>query len=185
MPPTNISFATATEISAFPAAITQDVVSGGAAVTVFFTYIHPAGCDAVGVWPFGGTVGSGYRPRVHAFDADHNLWPTDVGISDTRNVPVQIPGVPGQRYFFTIDPVSAGVSPADLTLSVVTHQRQHVRRGDILITDDFGAAAIILSPDADYTVRHLALKMPTSGEQGDVLANGRLLRRPRVLFYRL
>lgn len=134
--PPNQSAATAIDLGTLPATVTQDVSDGAINYTVWYTVTPTADDYVINVFPFGGTIGSGYQPSLSVFTGTGatpyltNL--TNVG----ANRAAQFFTTPGQTLWFRLATNNPALLPAILTLDVQRHTPAAFVTGDLLINDD-------------------------------------------------
>lgn len=176
--PTNISAATAVEMTPLPYSIVQDVHDGISAVYDVW-YKHT--CETSGeLSVFGsGIIGGGtndYTPYVNVYTGEPaSLTPYltfDEELSQI-NLPIQIPVVEGTTYYFEFkDPaIIVAADPADLTLVAQLHTPLEVPFGAIIVPDDTdGFPATAVHPTSGAILRFFH-PVPSS-EAADVLTGG-------------
>jgi hypothetical protein len=174
--PTNISFATATAITAFPYTLTQDVSDAGVNYTVYYKFTAPANTRVMGAW--------GFSPLLETFRAAIKVYlgpadsPTLLSLEAVSNKCLQFPVTPGQEYFIEFTK-NGDTSPATIAIDVRQAPNGTPAGSDFIITDDRdgdyvqGYPAAILS----HTINHTVVKFVdlASGEQADSAINGNLL----------
>lgn len=172
MPPSNITFETATTISSFPFDFTQtDINDGGVNFTVFYRFIAPAGARVVGAWGFSGNIGSGYRPNLQPFNGPASS-PTFVLSIFSQNKPIQFPVIPGNEYFLRFAKNIDTAGPEDIRVRVEIAPQAVSLVDSIMIHDDTtGFPMAALSKTLDNTVNGFVNDI-AAGEAGDILASG-------------
>src|SRR4051812_21189395 len=108
--PTNITKATAINLgTVFPTTLTQDANSGGITNPLWY-YIIPQRSGMISIFAFGNLTG--YTAQLIAYYADGTTPPSTGG---AYNVPFQLYGLAGTKYYFKISlfpPVPTLVTPA-------------------------------------------------------------------------
>jgi hypothetical protein len=169
--PTNISAATATNVSGLlPYTINQNVHDAGTTYTVWYTYT-PDYTGVLGVWGFGAL--SGYTPQTSVFDNGG----VDIygGISGYPQRPIQVPVVSGQQIWFRFLTTNSTVSPAVLSGLIQPFTPTVTPAGSLFINDASSATylATLLSGTTGAPLNYV-LDFP-GGEHMAQLANGVIL----------
>lgn len=192
--PTNISFATATDLTTLPQTITQQADDAGTTYTLYFhvpANLITAAITELGVFGFGDLVT--YQPTTRVYQG-----PVGTPVQIVRatadqpaalNIPLQVPVVVGTDYFITVTPNAGNPTPAMLTLLVQAAPNASMQAGDIVIPDDTagsvgdssGFPVVILDPSADHAIRRFINPFSAS-EQGDVVhdTNSVLMQRDPI-----
>lgn len=164
--PTNIAFASATNIPSFPATISQDVRCAPTTYTVYYEFTAPA-TGLIHIFAFSGTVASDYQPQLSAYLGPAG-GPTQL-VFGADNRPIQLQVVSGQQYFLEINTNAGDPTPANLALTAQYLVQSPIAVGDLIVNDDTeGFPVIILSPTTDNTVR-ASIAGIVAGEAGDAL----------------
>lgn len=144
--PTNISFATATDIGTLtrgtPYTTTQRVDDAGTTYTVWYKYTAVTGDTELSVFGYGGT----------SYTATVTFW-TDASTqylsNSTTDRPSQIPVTPGTTYAFKFTPPGGNPSPATLTLTVELGPDDQLAAGQIAINDSTdGYPVVVMDPSS-------------------------------------
>lgn len=134
--PTNISFATATDLgTTLPVTVTQRVDDSGTTYTVYYSYTAQASDPPViGIFGFGDL--SVYTPGLSVYIGP--VGSPTLFIGATVNKPIQMLVTPGTTYFFKIQPFGMlNPTPANLTLNVQRFpQSAGFPIGSIAVNDD-------------------------------------------------
>ena len=167
--PTNISFATATDLGTLPASITQVADFAGTTYNLFFSFTAPAGSTVIGAFGFGDL--SVYTPTIQPYDSTH----TGILAISVQNKEIQFPVTAGATYFLELVTNGGNPTPANLSLSVYVAPNVSVPVGSIAVNDDtVGFPLALISSTADYTVLRFVDNFP-AGEAGDTLSSGMVL----------
>jgi len=169
--PTNISAATATEITSLPTTIVQDVSeAAGPLYEVWFKYTGRSG-DALAIGAWASTpAASNYETEVSVYTGTPSSLTLITNFSFIYRVPFEPPAVEGTNYFFQVTQIGAGVPDSDLTFSLVQGPRSGSPIGSILITD-FGSDVPALTVSAEDGEILQFINIPAS-DFGDTLPNG-------------
>lgn len=167
--PTNTSALTATELGPLPNSIIQDVYDSGTTYTVWYKYTAVAGEDVLGIWAFGDLTT--YRPTINVYTGPAAA-PVTINLT-ALNKRVQFQVTVGTLYLFEIVPNSGNPHPASLTISGKKAPHLTVPVGAILVNDDVGGPAAIVSATTGNVIRFK--NSFAAGEGGDVLEDGRIL----------
>jgi hypothetical protein len=177
MPPTNITAATAIEITSLPASIVLDVTELTDILDVWYKYTAPVNMPVIGVFAWANPALTAYRPSVSAWvGIPPTLTSYLFADSNTKPVtPKVIPLTEATVYYFRIKNMGVGIpTAAILNLSVLPSPNEDVVAGALFVNDDAdGYPAAILDP-VDGHVRRYITPFPY-GEMGDILPNGKLL----------
>lgn len=167
--PTNISFATATDLGSLPASVMQTVDEAGTTYTVYYKFTAPVSAVVIGAWGFGDLTT--YTPVIEPYDA------SEVSVLSVSlvNMPIQFPVTGGAQYYLKLIPNGGNPTPAVLTLNVQVAPNSAVPRGSIAVNDDTTGFPLALVPStADNTVLKFVNGI-ASGEEGDTLESGIVL----------
>src|SRR4029453_2573321 len=154
-PPPNTTPATATDLGALPANLTQTVHDAGTTYTVWYRFTAPAGAVVVGVWGFGDlTV---YRPTLRPYIGPATAPVPWLSI-DALNKPCQFPVTPSTVYYLEVTPNAGNPAPAVLTLTVEVAPTDAAQGGDrVVIADAPGHPPALYTPSGDFTVRRFVM----------------------------
>jgi hypothetical protein len=172
MPSTNLTAATATEVT-LGVTITQDVSdTAGTNHEVWFKYTAVAGQVALSIFGFAATT-SNYRPVVTAWTGPTSspvAYPSAAPVTSNRT-PLMIPVDSGTTYYFRVRNGNA-TTPTDDTLkfSITAAPTTSVPAGSLFIPDDRSPFPGLALSATDGTVLK-AIAFP-AGEQGVVAPNG-------------
>lgn len=170
--PTNISFATATDLGTLPATVTQQVDDAGTTYTVYYKFTAPSSAVVIGAWGFGDLAT--YMPTMTPYDGPASSPTQILGIS-VLNVPMSFPVVGGQDYFLKIQPNGGNPTPATLTLSVQVAPHTDVPIGSIAVNDAAGGFPLgYFSSTTNYETFRFQNDFP-EGEAGDTSLDGYVL----------
>src|SRR5262245_41304056 len=125
--PTNISFATSTDLGALPASTTQRVDDSGTTYTVYYKLTAPTGAVVLGAFGFGDLVT--YKPTLDLYDQSQTSL---LGIFN-QNKPVQFPVTPGQVYYLKFTPNAGNPSPANLSVTASVAPNTTVPAGSLAV----------------------------------------------------
>lgn len=170
--PTNISFATAEEITSFPADISAVADFGGVTYDLYYKFTMPIGYTVVGAWAFGDLVT--YQPTLRPYDSTE----TQILSIAALNKPAQFPATSGELYYLKVSTNVGNPTPANLTLNVQLAPNSAYVAGDILVGNaDLGNPAIVYNPASDYNVRKFIVDfiISNAGSAADNLSNGSVL----------
>jgi hypothetical protein len=165
--PTNISFATATDLgSTFPINVTQQIDNAGIYYTVYYK-ITVAANVVLGWWAYGDAAFD-YIPRVTIYLSNQITQLQNFGSMD--DMVCVIPLAIG-TYYFKIEAVGTKLlSPATLTISVVETPDNSYASGDILIMDDSHETSLSINSQDDGTVSKYIYSF-SAGEYGVTVPN--------------
>lgn len=171
--PTNISAATATEITELPTTIIQDNIDEAAAPNfeVWFTYTGRVGdALAIGVWAFA-PIASNYDTVIDVFTGTPSVLVPITNFSSIGPDPFEPPSELGINYYYRVRQGNAGVTPnASLTFSMLQGPLSGVPVGSLLITD-FGSEVPATTVDAGDGDILQFVDIPAA-DFGDNRANG-------------
>lgn len=174
--PTNLSAATAADVGALPADVTQNVHDAGTTYTVWHSVVAPAGVVMLGAWSFGDLTT--YTPTIEIYEGPASSPVSLLSIA-AQNKPVQFPVTGGETYYLRSVTNAGNPTPASLRVRVEVGPSDAAQRGDLMVPDDTeGFPAAIINP-ATATVRRYVVPFP-SGEWGDILTNGTILAEDNI-----
>lgn len=172
MPPANTSFATAVDLGALPADVTQtDIHDGGTGLnyTVYYKFTAPADAIVIGAWGFS-TIADAYRTVIRPYLGPAGAPTQVLGIGGT-NVPIQFPVTGGSEYFLEFSKTN-NVAPTSLRVRVEVAPLGTIVNGNIMVNDDtHGFPMAIVSHLVDYTVINFRQNI-VAGESGCRLPAG-------------
>lgn len=177
MPPTNVSFVTATDLGAvLPISNTQnDINDAGVNFTVFYKFTCPAGLKQVYVLATSGNT-SGYMPKSVPYDVAQIEILVESTIAPLANNPIQFPVTPGQIHYIQVvkNANSAGPEHVNLTISAAP-DAAIIPNGAIIVPGDIEDQPCgIFSGTGNYeTIKFI--KNIAISEAGDIAISGRLL----------
>lgn len=167
--PTNISAATAIDITSLPYSLTQDNAFGGTTYTVWWKRTIAAGETVDSIFGLGSADLSTYRPTVFLYRND----PAGAAFTSYQNRPVYFPTVEGDTWYFKFVSNAGNPSPAPLTVSLQTHQDQSAPAGSIAIIDTrTGYPIAILDAEVDYSVLRYVLNTTNTEYGAGILPSG-------------
>ncbi len=174
--PTNTSAATATDLGTLPAAVIQNVHDAGTTYTVWYKFTN-AGSAAVmvGLFGFGGTVGSGYQPSTEVFIGPVGA-PVSTGVF-AQHKPVQFDVPAGETRYIKFTTSAGNPTPASLSIDALAAVEGGVVGGQrplILINDDTENFPATILDVASAAVVGFIRDFP-AGEAGDRLPTGETL----------
>lgn len=162
--PPNQDSSTAIELGPLPSTFTQRVDDSGITYTVWYKYTATF-TGEVGFFAFGDlTV---YKPFTHVHSPDDV---TTYLIPSATNVPIQIPVVNGQVYYFEVHKVG-NVSPSNLTVNAQAFTTQAVPVGSLFVNDDTPDFPAAILSQTDGSVLQFVQRF-AAGEAGDILDDG-------------
>lgn len=170
---------TAIEVS-IPSNNTYDANDTADAETfdLIFTYVESDGPDSIGIWAFGGTVDSGYQPKIYIVDVDNAIAFASQNPPTNRPV-LTVNENPGATVYFRVEK-NSNQATADAELSLVRHNPQTPQAGDYFITGDLtNLPSAVLIPGLDYGVRRIIRGDLPACDNGDILLTGRILLEDR------
>lgn len=179
-PPSNITAATATEITSLPFSTTQNVYDAGTTYTVWYKYTAQIGDNMIGLWGYGDFIGNNYVVRTHVYQGPESSLLSWLPITDDR--PTQFPVTVGVTYFVSFEK-RPDLTPtsAVLNLSVLKHTESTDTDGYFLnqafnksATYNAPPISSILSADRDQIINRY-IRNIVIGEAGDRLADGTLM----------
>ena len=172
MPPPNTTFATATQLPAFPCDVSQsDINDAGVNYTVYYKFTSSHSSRVIGAWGFSGNIGSGYRPVIRAYHGPVGA-PVQILAIATTNMPIQFPVLPDTEYFLEFTKNLDNAGPNSLRVRCEDCPLGNPSGGDIIVNDDTtGFPMWIGTPTVDNETRTFIKDMP-AGEAGDIIPTG-------------
>ncbi len=173
-PPVNTTAATATDITSLPATIAQNVNDAGTTYTVWYSVTATTDDVMVGLFGFGGSVGSGYQPSTEVFTGPTGA-PVSTGIF-AQNKPVQFYVPAGQTRYIQFVSTTGNVGTANLSIAAEAASLTGVvgLRPMLVINDDTnGLPAALVDLETGDAVGFIS-GFP-AGEAGDRLPTGETL----------
>lgn len=177
MPPTNISFATAVDLGALPADVTQtDINDAGVNYTVYYKFTAPVGANEIGAWGFSSNVGGAvYRPSIRPYLGPAGA-PTQILSIQAQNIPIEFPVTAGQEYFLEFIKNLNDAGPNSLRVRVEVAPLETVITGDIFVNDDNeGFPAAVVSGSVDYESRRFYHDVAASDDGAILYRSSRFL----------
>jgi len=166
--PSNISFATATDIgSTFPYSTSQQIDDSGTYYTVYYK-ITGSGSKYLSFFFFGSLTD--YIAEFTVYESDQTT--VYLGFTAIDNLPFTIPVPNGNTYYIKIVPTGTlALSPATLTVSVEAAPTTTVVIGNILIPDDTAEFPLAVVDEISGLPIRYVLNFP-SGEYGCTTSSG-------------
>jgi len=185
-PPSNQTAATAIMIPAIPYTTSQNAVDAGIGYDLWYKYTATTNTVLSIICFSGFTTGSTtYRPLIHIYSSDdpNDADPFDIEIG-SQNRPLQVMVGAGKTYFIEIRPNNSTITVGGtVSINIIGSTSSNFPAGAIFVNDDTGydpsygvnefLPGYFANPStgAIYTQRSDIV----SGEQGDVLTNGRFI----------
>ncbi len=181
--PTNISAATAVELGPLPNTITQNVNDSGTTYTVWYKYTAQPGDTTLGIFAFGDLIAYTAEITVYSPDGVTLYPPSPIGIPGffADNVPIQMPVIGGQVYYFKITSTGGNVSPANLSITAQLRVNAPAPIGSLVVPSDDGSPTTILSA-ADGSVLDI-LPLFTGGGNATDSDYGAMLHDDTMITY--
>lgn len=169
-PPSNVNAASATDLGALPAVVTEGLSYLGTDYTVWFKFT-PAVSGTVSVWGYGVIGGNQAVVTIRTGPPSATVGYLGLTHTNVANIPLQFPVVAGTTYYIKVEPVTFA-APFTLTLLVDAAPSLTVPDDAIFINDDTSPFESILM-GLDGAVKKF---VPTvAGNAGDVLSTGAIL----------